>query len=90
MRLNETIREITGRDDEYGEWLYWLSLFGSRPQTEPWGWQLDGHHLIVNCFVLGDQVVITPVFMGSEPVVADEWPVRGHARHAARSATAWR
>jgi hypothetical protein len=40
-------------------------------ETEPWGWQIDGHHLIVNCFVLGDRIVMTPTFMGSEPVAAD-------------------
>jgi uncharacterized protein DUF3500 len=36
----------------------------------PWGWQLDGHHLIINYFVLGDQVVMSPAFWGSEPVTA--------------------
>jgi hypothetical protein len=72
MKLNEAIREISGRDDEYGEWLYWLSLMGAPSSDEPWGWQIDGHHLIVNCFVLGDQVVMTPMFMGSEPVAIDE------------------
>jgi hypothetical protein len=71
MRLNETIREITGRDDEYGEWLYWLSLMGTPSADEPWGWQLDGHHLIVNCFILKDQMVLTPMFMGSEPTTAE-------------------
>jgi hypothetical protein len=70
MKLNETIREITGRDEEYGEWLYWLSIMGTPAADEPWGWQLDGHHLIVNCFILKDQMVLTPMFMGSEPTVA--------------------
>ena len=68
MRLNELVRVITGSHDEYGEWLYWMSMMGTPSTVEPWGWQLDGHHLIVNCFVLGDQVVMTPMFMGSEPV----------------------
>jgi hypothetical protein len=77
MKLNEVIREITGRDEEYGEWLYWLSLMGTPSAEEPWGWQIDGHHLIVNCFVLGDQVVMTPMFMGSEPVEADSGPYAG-------------
>jgi len=71
MRLNHTIGEITGSWTEYGEWVYFISLFGEPSETEPWGWQIDGHHLIVNCFVVGDQLVITPVFMGSEPVVAE-------------------
>jgi hypothetical protein len=43
---------------------------GKPSATEPWGWQIDGHHLVINYFVLGDQVVMTPTFMGSEPVVA--------------------
>jgi hypothetical protein len=70
MKLNHTIGEITDRWDDYGEWLYWLSLMGTPAPDEPWGWQLDGHHLNLNAFVLGDQLVMTPMFMGSEPVVA--------------------
>src|SRR5262249_37057025 len=70
MRLNEHALEITGKSEEYGEWLYWLSLFGTPSASEPWGWQFDGHHLNVNCLVLGDQMVMTPTFMGSEPVLA--------------------
>ena len=77
MRLNYTIGEITGSWTEYGEWVYFVSIFGEPSEHEPWGWQIDGHHLIVNCFVLGDQVVITPVFMGSEPVVAETGIYRG-------------
>jgi len=77
MRLNDLVRHITGNAEEYGEWLYWLSVMGQPSQTEPWGWQLDGHHLIINCFVLGDQVVMTPMFMGSEPVAADSGPYAG-------------
>jgi Protein of unknown function (DUF3500) len=42
---------------------------GIPSSTEPWGWQIDGHHLVINYFVLGDQVVMTPVFLGGEPAV---------------------
>jgi len=71
MRLNHTVGEITGSWTEYGEWVYFISVFGQPSADEPWGWQIDGHHLIVNCFVLGDQISVTPMFMGSEPVVAE-------------------
>lgn len=71
MHLNESILEITGKDEEYGEWLYWLSVMGDPSDTKPWGWQIDGHHLIINYFVLGNQVVATPTFMGSEPVAIE-------------------
>jgi len=70
MRLNETLAELTQRPEEYGEYLYWITVMGTPSATEPWGWQLDGHHLVINYFVLGDQVVMTPTFMGSEPVHA--------------------
>jgi hypothetical protein len=71
MKLNHFIGEVTGRWEEYGEWLYWLSVMGAPAEPEPWGWQIDGHHLIINCLVLGDQLVMTPMFLGSEPVTAD-------------------
>jgi hypothetical protein len=77
MRINETLREISGSDAEYGEWLYWLSIMGIPSSSEPWGFQLDGHHLIVNCFVLGDQLVMTPLFMGAEPTLAPTGRYRG-------------
>jgi hypothetical protein len=71
IHLNETVGEMTGRFAEYGDDLYWLSIMGTPSATEPWGWQIDGHHLIINFFVLGDQVVMTPSFLGSEPVHAE-------------------
>jgi hypothetical protein len=77
MKLNHFIGEVTGRWEEYGEWLYWLSVMGTPSATDPWGWQIDGHHLVVNCLVLGDQVVMTPMFLGSEPVHADSGPYTG-------------
>lgn len=77
MRLNELVLAITGSHAEYGEWLYWMSVMGTPSADGPWGWQIDGHHLIVNCFVLGDQIVMTPMFLGSEPVAADEGPYAG-------------
>lgn len=77
MMLNGHLAELTGKPDEYGEGLYWLTVMGEPSLTEPWGWQLDGHHLVVNFFVLGDQVVMTPTFMGSEPVSAETGRFRG-------------
>jgi hypothetical protein len=70
MRLNHTIAEMIDNFDDYGEHLYFFTFMGEPSADEPWGWQLDGHHLVVNYFVIGDQVVMTPVFMGSEPVSA--------------------
>ncbi|MBI1786308.1 MAG: DUF3500 domain-containing protein [Acidobacteria bacterium] len=71
MRLNHTLGELNHNDfEQYGEWLYWITVMGEPSSSKPWGWQLDGHHAIINYFVLGDQVVMTPFFAGSEPVIA--------------------
>ncbi|MGH7927495.1 MAG: DUF3500 domain-containing protein, partial [Candidatus Binatia bacterium] len=77
MRLNETLAELTGDHEFLGEWLYFITIMGKPSATEPWGWQLDGHHAIINYFVLGDQVVMTPHFAGSEPVIATSGKYRG-------------
>jgi hypothetical protein len=80
MKLNHTLGELNNDNFvEYGEGRYWLALMGTPSATEPWGWQLDGHHLIVNYFVLGDQVVVTPFFAGSEPVIARSGKYAGTA-----------
>jgi hypothetical protein len=77
MRLNETLAELTGDHEFMGEWLYSITVMGKPSATEPWGWQLDGHHCIINYFVLGDQVVMTPHFAGSEPVMATSGKYKG-------------
>ena len=78
MHLNETLAELNNNDhDNYGEWRYNITIMGQPSATEPWGWQIDGHHLVVNYFVLGDQVVMTPAFYGSEPVIATTGKYKG-------------
>ena len=67
MRLNGLLVDITGRSEDFGEWPYFVTLFGMPSADAAWGWQIDGHHLNLNFFVLGDQLVFTPSFMGSEP-----------------------
>jgi hypothetical protein len=59
MRLNGLLGEVTGRPDEYTEWLYFLSFVGEPGEERPWAWQIDGHHLCLNCTIIGDQLVFT-------------------------------
>jgi hypothetical protein len=56
------------------EWSYHFLLFGEPSLSAPWGWSLYGHHLALNCFILGPQIVLSPSFMGAEPTIID----RGH------------
>ena len=77
MKLNGTLAELMNDWKQYGDQLYWITIMGEPSATQPWGWQLDGHHVIINYFILGDQVVMTPVFMGSEPIRAEGGKFKG-------------
>ncbi len=67
-KTDHTLAEIHDDWETFGEDLYYLTLMGTPSSSEPWGWQLDGHHLVINYFVLGDPVVMTPTFLGGEPI----------------------
>lgn len=77
MRLNTTEGELLNQLSRFNESLYWFTIMGTPHETEPWGFQLDGHHLIINYFILGDQVVMSPAFFGSEPPVAVSGAYKG-------------
>jgi hypothetical protein len=77
MRLNQLLAELTGDDEAFGEWPYFLSIFGEPGGGEPWGWQIDGHHLVVNTVVFDGRIVMTPAFMGAEPRRVQHGPLAG-------------
>jgi hypothetical protein len=79
MKLNGCLGELVGAPFLLGEWCYQLHMFGEPSATEPWGWQLSGHHLIITCFMLGEQMTLTPTFMGAEPRRVDEGKYAGTA-----------
>ncbi|MFD5259053.1 DUF3500 domain-containing protein [Streptomyces bobili] len=67
MRLNGELGHFVDMYlDTLTEWCYWFTVFGTPGEREPWGWQIQGHHVDLNCLVLGRQVVLTPAFLGAE------------------------
>jgi len=78
MKTDQTLRELNNGDPRYDEELYFFTIMGKPSMTEPWGWQIDGHHLVINYFILGDQVVMTPVFMGGEPIITTTGKYKGN------------
>ena len=79
MKTDQTLLELNENTLRFGEEKYFFTMMGLPSPEEPWGWQLDGHHLVINYFVLGDQVVMSPVFLGGEPVVAESGKYAGNA-----------
>lgn len=76
MRLNAFLGEVLSAPGVLNEWSYTFCLFGAPSAADPWGWQLFGHHLSLNCLALGGQMVLTPAFLGAEITGA------GTGRHA--------
>jgi hypothetical protein len=79
MLLNELLGELVGNTSILNAWNYGITIFGAPSAEEPWGWQLQGHHVAVNCFILKDQIVATPLFVGAEPAIVDQGPLKGMA-----------
>jgi hypothetical protein len=77
MQTNAFLGQLCQLPNLLNEWSYNIQLFGDPSLTEPWGWNLYGHHLCLNCFVMGGQLVISPTFMGAEPNLIDEGPYTG-------------
>jgi hypothetical protein len=77
MRFNHFLGQLAGNTRILGEWSYNFTLFGTPSEDAPWGWQLAGHHLALNCLVIGRQMTLTPAFMGAEPTYIDEGPWAG-------------
>lgn len=77
MKLNRFLGELVGAPLLLNEWSYQFLVYGRPSTTEPWGWQLTGHHLVVTCFMVGGQMVMTPTFFGAEPRYIDAGPDEG-------------
>jgi hypothetical protein len=78
MKLNAALGELIDQyRDSLTEFRYSFAVFGTPSATEPWGWQLWGHHLDVHCFIVGRQMVLTPTFIGAEPTEADRGTHKG-------------
>lgn len=77
MKTNAFLGELCQLEPIMNEWSYNFLLFGDPSLDGPWGWNFYGHHLCLNFFVLGKQVVISPTFMGAEPNIIDAGPNKG-------------
>jgi hypothetical protein len=67
MALNAHLGRLTGLEPVMNENSYHVAIYGSPSATEPWGWQLFGHHVAVNVLVRGADLVVAPIFLGAEP-----------------------
>lgn len=71
MDLNGYLGELVDLPRIMNNRSYWFALYGTPSLTEPWGWQLFGHHVALNFFTVGGRDAIGPVFLGAEPALTD-------------------
>lgn len=77
MLTNAFLGSLTTLTNVMNTASYHFCLFGTPSPTEPWGFNLFGHHLCLNVFTLAGEVVVGPFFVGAEPNVIDEGPEKG-------------
>ncbi|WP_230208143.1 DUF3500 domain-containing protein [Microlunatus sp. Gsoil 973] len=63
--------------DPYRDLPYWLVILGDPASTAPWAWRINGHHLLAQATVVGDQVSGVPHFFGAEPATVLAGPHAG-------------
>jgi hypothetical protein len=51
----------------FGTDYFSVVLFGKPSATDPWAFQLDGHHIGVNISLSGDHYSMSPSFIGTQP-----------------------
>ncbi|TQN64138.1 hypothetical protein CSHISOI_11282, partial [Colletotrichum shisoi] len=77
MRINGFLGELVEAPSICNEHSYNFVLFGAPSTTRPWGFSFYGHHLCLNIFLYGGQIVASPWFTGAEPNLVDEGPHKG-------------
>lgn len=77
MHVNHFLGEVCNLPKVMNKYSYNFLLFGEPSTDRPWGWNLYGHHLCLNVFIKGKQIVISPTFTGAEPNIVDAGPYVG-------------
>ena len=71
------VRDIMLADDQlldggrarrgFGTENFSVVVFGTPSATEPWAFQVDGHHVGINLAIKADTVTMSPSFIGTQP-----------------------
>lgn len=78
MSLEQILKDMEqGRGPARDPERYFFSIFGKPESHGTWGWRVEGHHLSLNFTLSGDDVAVTPSFMGTNPGEVREGPRKG-------------
>ncbi len=78
MSMEQILRDMEqGKGPVRDPERYFFTIFGKPEDDGHWGWRVEGHHLSLNFTISGDEVAVTPNFMGSNPGEVREGPRKG-------------
>jgi hypothetical protein len=72
MLVEELLLQVNG-DVNAGWDRYYISFFGLPSASEPWAWQFDGHHLVLNFTVGPEALGFSPSLWGINPNTVPDW-----------------
>lgn len=78
VELEGILGQISGNVSFRDAERYFLTVFGSPVDAEPWGWRFEGHHLSLNFSSITDSLTATtPLFLGANPAEVRSGPREG-------------
>ncbi len=77
MTLEEVLRSRGGDPEVRNTQKYSLAFFGEPSLKEAWAWRFEGHHLSLNFSLVGNQIIGSPAFFGTNPAELRQGPLRG-------------
>jgi hypothetical protein len=78
MSLEQILRDMEkGKGPLRDPERYFFSIFGTPEAHGTWGWRVEGHHLSLNFTISGEDVSVTPSFMGTNPAEVREGARKG-------------
>lgn len=80
MALEEVVKVLEERDstdDFRSPDKYFLAFFGEPNPKKPWGWRFEGHHVSLSFTIVGEEIAVTPMALGSNPGIVTSGPHEG-------------
>jgi hypothetical protein len=76
--LEVILRELENGSPTRDPELYYVSIFGTPGDKDPWGWRFEGHHISMNFTVVGGNLTAwSPEFRGANPAEVMAGPRQG-------------
>ncbi len=74
----ENVLAGMGQDKDFRDpEKYFIAVYGDPSSDDLWAWSFEGHHVSVNFTISGDEVRMTPRFLGANPAVIPEGQRKG-------------